>query len=381
MANRSFDLPTTKTSSSSVNRPDALRSSATLIADQDRRTLEPTGGNSFSARRTRRRSTDRIVRSHPSPRRPPRSEGQDDELPGHPPSVPHESTGVSPPRRTRLLPKVIPWWTARARVVLFKHAAAITLTSAVVVALMIVAYAIAPEPEAGWDVWEFVLFGALALSVYTGLLIASVIRLYTSPRPLIEGALFIIVMIALLILSYFRGCTCPRASRSRSRSPKPLTKISAAYFTVTVLSTVGFGDITPVLDTPRMIVTTQMLIRLTLFTVALKTVTGSVNRRCADPCRPSRRPLSSDPHGWGVLSRPQLSSTPLCPLVGSSRARPQAWHTRLAVRHGDARSLEHRVVGLRSTAQVLGQKGFGAAKKLSRLAGSANPCPSSGNNT
>ncbi len=184
---------------------------------------------------------------------------------------------------------------ARARVVLFKHAAAITLTSAVVVALMIVAYAIAPEPEAGWDVWEFVLFGALALSVYTGLLIASVIRLYTSPRPLIEGALFIIVMIALLILSYSWMYLSLSESQPESFT-EPLTKISAAYFTVTVLSTVGFGDITPVLDTPRMIVTTQMLIGLTLFTVALKTVTGSA-KRAMQIRADHRADHSSDPHG------------------------------------------------------------------------------------
>ncbi len=39
---------------------------------------------------------------------------------------------------------------------------------------------------------------------------------------------------------------------------EPLTKSGSLYFTVTVFSTVGFGDITPVTDTARLIVSVQI---------------------------------------------------------------------------------------------------------------------------
>jgi hypothetical protein len=54
-----------------------------------------------------------------------------------------------------------------------------------------------------------------------------------------------------------------------------LTKASAAYFTVTVLSTVGFGDITPVGDTARMVVTSQMVVGFTVITLAIRAVATS----------------------------------------------------------------------------------------------------------
>jgi len=44
----------------------------------------------------------------------------------------------------------------------------------------------------------------------------------------------------------------------------PVDKSSAIYFTVTVLATVGFGDITAVSQTARWVVTAQMIVDLTL---------------------------------------------------------------------------------------------------------------------
>ena len=42
---------------------------------------------------------------------------------------------------------------------------------------------------------------------------------------------------------------------------QPLTRVSALYLTVTVFSTVGFGDITPVTDAARVTVMAQMVPR------------------------------------------------------------------------------------------------------------------------
>ncbi|MFE5295588.1 potassium channel family protein [Streptomyces sp. NPDC056632] len=58
----------------------------------------------------------------------------------------------------------------------------------------------------------------------------------------------------------------------------PLSHTEALYFTVTVFSTVGFGDITAQDDTARLVVTVQMLADLVVLGLAVKIVVGAVRR-------------------------------------------------------------------------------------------------------
>ena len=56
-----------------------------------------------------------------------------------------------------------------------------------------------------------------------------------------------------------------------------MDKIGALYFTVTVFSTVGFGDITAKTDLARTLVTIQMLFNLVVIGLAAKVVFGAVD--------------------------------------------------------------------------------------------------------
>ena len=60
----------------------------------------------------------------------------------------------------------------------------------------------------------------------------------------------------------------------------PLTKVGALYFTMTILATVGFGDIVAVSDSARIVVMVQMVVGLTLVT-ALARVLMETTRRAA----------------------------------------------------------------------------------------------------
>ncbi len=60
---------------------------------------------------------------------------------------------------------------------------------------------------------------------------------------------------------------------------EPLTKSGSLYFTVTVFSTVGFGDITPVTDTARLIVSVQMIGDLVVIGILVKLITGVAKQR------------------------------------------------------------------------------------------------------
>ncbi|TVY99112.1 hypothetical protein EAS64_41860 [Trebonia kvetii] len=75
-----------------------------------------------------------------------------------------------------------------------------------------------------------------------------------------------------------------------------LTHTDGLYFTVTVLSTVGFGDITAKIQAARLVVTGQMIADLVIFALAVKVIVGAVSRgrqqgdaSSGQPARETRR--------------------------------------------------------------------------------------------
>ncbi|MFJ6836107.1 potassium channel family protein [Streptomyces sp. NPDC091209] len=74
-----------------------------------------------------------------------------------------------------------------------------------------------------------------------------------------------------------------------------LSRTDSLYFTMTVFSTVGFGDITPLSETARLLVTGQMTVNLLLIGVAARLLVSAVQqgRRQRNPSEPgaeSNRP-------------------------------------------------------------------------------------------
>ena len=57
-----------------------------------------------------------------------------------------------------------------------------------------------------------------------------------------------------------------------------LSRIDAMYFTVTVFSTVGFGDFTPKTELARVVVTVQMLADLAVIAVVIRMILGTATR-------------------------------------------------------------------------------------------------------
>jgi voltage-gated potassium channel len=63
---------------------------------------------------------------------------------------------------------------------------------------------------------------------------------------------------------------------------EPLTRSDSLYFTVTIFSTVGFGDISAQAETSRLLVTAQMLLDLVVLGLGIQVVVGAVKRGKAD---------------------------------------------------------------------------------------------------
>jgi hypothetical protein len=151
--------------------------------------------------------------------------------------------------------------------------AALLARSVVVGVLLFVAYYLLPlnKPES---------FGVLLL--VGGLILIAVVitwqvrAIQNSPFPRLRGFQTLISGIPLLLVVfaavyYLTGLTEPDSFT------QPMDKIDAMYFTVTVFSTVGFGDITAKSDLARTLVTVQMLVNLVVIGLVAKVIFGAVD--------------------------------------------------------------------------------------------------------
>ncbi len=68
----------------------------------------------------------------------------------------------------------------------------------------------------------------------------------------------------------------------------PLDRTRALYFTVTVFSTVGFGDIVPKVDVTRIVTMVQMLADLAVIGVVVRLIFGAASRGVAQDEEPSQ---------------------------------------------------------------------------------------------
>ena len=81
-----------------------------------------------------------------------------------------------------------------------------------------------------------------------------------------------------LYLLLFASAYVVMAAISLSNFGQRLTHTDALYFTVTVFSTVGFGDITAKTETARLVVTGQMIADLLVIGLGLRVIIGAVGR-------------------------------------------------------------------------------------------------------
>jgi len=100
-----------------------------------------------------------------------------------------------------------------------------------------------------------------------------------------------------------------------------LTFFSSVYFSLTILATVGFGDITPVTETARLLTMTQMVLDLILLGVAVRVVSGAAARHLG---RAPHDQVTRDTGSKDTGSKDEVSGdaprTPVDPNVPSGSA-------------------------------------------------------------
>jgi len=141
-------------------------------------------------------------------------------------------------------------------------------------ALLVYVYYLVPDHSWGGGVALRVLIGLLVFAAIT----AWQIRTITGSRyPGLKAAEALGLVFPLYLL-VFASTYDVMEHASAASFTEPLTKTDALYFTVTVFSTVGFGDIAPKSEAARVLLIIQMLGDLALLGAGARILLGAVRR-------------------------------------------------------------------------------------------------------
>ena len=125
--------------------------------------------------------------------------------------------------------------------------------------------------------WFAITMLVIGLGALVALVIFQVWRIIRSPFPGLRAIAALATSIPLFLL-LFAAVYVVLDTDSAGNFSQHLTRTDALYFTVTVFSTVGFGDITATTETARLVVTVQMIADLIVIGVGIKVIVGAVTR-------------------------------------------------------------------------------------------------------
>jgi NAD/NADP transhydrogenase beta subunit len=114
----------------------------------------------------------------------------------------------------------------------------------------------------------------------------------TSEQPLLVAAQSLTIGLTLLIVS-FSSIYFVLGTSHDDQIDGIRTKLDALYFTVTILSTVGFGDITADGQGARAAVTIDMIVNLVFVALAIRVLSWALEQRKESGSRSARPPRSA----------------------------------------------------------------------------------------
>jgi voltage-gated potassium channel len=170
------------------------------------------------------------------------------------------STAPAPPGRPAARPSsgTVAWTVLRA---------------VVSVAVLVTLYYLLPLDHASSAVAVIIL--VVGLVGFIALVIVHVRSIMRSSFPILRAIEALAVSVPLFLL-LFASTYVVMAAQSPASFGGHLSHTDGLYFTVTVFSTVGFGDITAKTQTARLVVTGQMIANLIILGLAIKVVVGAV---------------------------------------------------------------------------------------------------------
>jgi hypothetical protein len=145
-----------------------------------------------------------------------------------------------------------------------------------VVAVTLVAYVVIPV-EGDGAARAAALGALLGIAIILVVFFRQISRVSRSRRPVLV-AVEALVLVFGLFLCFFALLYVSISSGDTGAFTQDVDKVAGIYFATTVLTTVGFGDISPVSDTARVMVTLQMVLGMVLIGTAFKALGFSAKR-------------------------------------------------------------------------------------------------------
>ena len=139
------------------------------------------------------------------------------------------------------------------------------------IVLVLAAYAVIPDsPNSALGNWLVIIGG---LCIFVAVLWWQVTAVTRAPRPVLR-AIEAMGICVTLFLTLFASQYLAESLTGGSSFSEPLSKFTALYYTVTVFSTVGFGDITPVSNLARALTMCQMFGNLIVLGIGVRVLTS-----------------------------------------------------------------------------------------------------------
>lgn len=151
-----------------------------------------------------------------------------------------------------------------------------------VAAGMTLVYAVMPFRDGRW--WLDALIGIAAIAAIVPLTIRRVRLMKTTARPTLVAVEALVLLFTMLIFGF--SALYLTINRNGQQFFGMDTRVDAVYFTVTTLSTVGFGDIHASGQLGRMAVIAQIMIDFTLLAVSVRLLLDATRQRL----KPGQKP-------------------------------------------------------------------------------------------
>jgi hypothetical protein len=117
-------------------------------------------------------------------------------------------------------------------------------------------------------------------ALFTALLINEIRLILIAEHPMLRAVTAMAAIIPFFVVG-FAWIYLTMSQSDPAAFGAHLDRTSALYFTVSVLSTVGFGDIVPKTDIARVVVTIQMVADLAIIAIVIRLVIGAASRGLA----------------------------------------------------------------------------------------------------
>jgi hypothetical protein len=166
----------------------------------------------------------------------------------------------------------------------------VLLATGTVAAVVVIYYLLPLDRASSPAAVTTLVIGLVAFIALAAFHVRAILR---SSHPELRGLEALAIELPLFLL-LFAATYVVLAANSASNFGAHLLHTDGLYFTVTVFSTVGFGDITAKSETARLLVTGQMIADLIILGVAIRVIFGAAKRSREQQSTPEQHPAAAD---------------------------------------------------------------------------------------